>query len=69
VDEEDFKIKELGLYPVRFAEKEVRELLEKRGETFWKCREQSFVSYKKQASNGLSSVSMKLDGGQRKNDS
>ncbi|KAK0644220.1 hypothetical protein B0T16DRAFT_417343 [Cercophora newfieldiana] len=32
-------------YPLRYASDEIRNLLQKRGHTFWRCRERQFVGY------------------------
>ena len=39
-----FPINELNIYPLAFAAPEVHALLKKRGEVFWKCRTQQYVT-------------------------
>ncbi|KAK0629143.1 hypothetical protein B0T17DRAFT_524767 [Bombardia bombarda] len=43
--EEEVKIVDLDVMPLRFAEEAVRAKLERRGKTFWNCREKQLVSY------------------------
>lgn len=46
-EEEDgeIDIKKIGAVPLRYSNHEVRERLERRGKTFWKCRHKQLVSY------------------------
>ncbi|GKT50085.1 uncharacterized protein ColSpa_10266 [Colletotrichum spaethianum] len=43
----EFDIVNLPIYPARFAEKSIVEGLRRRGEMFWACRHQKYVSYVK----------------------
>ncbi|KIW17803.1 hypothetical protein PV08_04998 [Exophiala spinifera] len=42
---QSFPISELNVYPLEFAEDDIQALLKKRGEVFWRCRTQQYVSY------------------------
>ncbi|KAK7913869.1 hypothetical protein PG985_011572 [Apiospora marii] len=44
----EVRIDTLSMFPIRFASTDLRRRLEKRGETFWRCRRRQFVSYQKQ---------------------
>ncbi|RYN21546.1 hypothetical protein AA0112_g10195 [Alternaria arborescens] len=44
-EEESVEIRNLNNYPLQYADKEMRLLLEKRGRTFWSLRNRRFVSY------------------------
>jgi len=41
----EIDISSLGVVPLEYASREVRERLERRGKTFWKCRNKQLVSY------------------------
>ncbi|KAJ5291366.1 hypothetical protein N7478_000617 [Penicillium angulare] len=41
-----FPITSLNVFPLKYAAKEVLDMLQRRGETFWKCRNRRLVSYK-----------------------
>lgn len=43
--DEEVDIHKLNAYPLKYASEETRALLEKRGRTFWSCRERRLVSY------------------------
>ncbi|KAK7977186.1 hypothetical protein PG988_004676 [Apiospora saccharicola] len=43
--DEESSIDKLSKYPLRFASPRIKSCLEKRGKTFWKCRNQYLVSY------------------------
>ncbi|KAI0871174.1 AAA family ATPase [Hypoxylon argillaceum] len=43
--DDQIPIQDLSAYPLKFAKPRVAATLEKRGQTFWKCRQQKFVSY------------------------
>ncbi|KAJ8119707.1 hypothetical protein ONZ43_g3401 [Nemania bipapillata] len=45
-------IRDLEVFPIRFAPDEVVKKLRERGRTFWKCRVRSFVSYEENAIDG-----------------
>lgn len=40
-----FNIKDMTIYPIHFADESVRKALRARGQMFWKCRRQNYVSY------------------------
>ncbi|KAK0118304.1 hypothetical protein ONS95_012598 [Cadophora gregata] len=44
-DDEKVDISSLNLYPLKYASEETKELLKRRGSTFWKCRDKLLVSY------------------------
>ncbi|KAI4619722.1 hypothetical protein J4E83_005577 [Alternaria metachromatica] len=44
-EEETVAIRDLNVYPLRYASEDMRLLLEKRGKTFWSLRNRHFVSY------------------------
>ena len=39
------KISELNVFPIQFASAEIVDKCRRRGKTFWKCRNRSYVSY------------------------
>ncbi|KAK2674210.1 P-loop containing nucleoside triphosphate hydrolase [Fusarium oxysporum f. sp. vasinfectum] len=43
---EIFKISELEIFPLRYADPDIRGALESRGAMFWNCRHQKFVCYR-----------------------
>ncbi|KAK8075798.1 hypothetical protein PG997_010461 [Apiospora hydei] len=47
------KIDSLPVFPLRFADTQLRTQLEKRGETFWRCRRRQFVSHTPQNIDGI----------------
>ncbi|KAK2878123.1 hypothetical protein FQN49_001122 [Arthroderma sp. PD_2] len=49
-------ITELSVYPIRYAPKEIVELLRKRGRTFWKCRVQRLVCYQTKDQDSLENI-------------
>jgi len=55
-EEDDFEIKQLNLFPIDFADEEMRVVLEKRGQMFWKCRQAHLVSYEREDNSGLHHV-------------
>ncbi|CAN9106303.1 unnamed protein product [Alternaria alternata] len=44
-EEDSIRIRDLNIYPIRYADEEIRTLLEKRGKTFWSLRHRKFISY------------------------
>jgi len=44
-----FDVTSLEWYPLRYASQHVKDLLSKRGHTYWRCRERQFVGYAHQA--------------------
>ncbi|MCJ1268457.1 hypothetical protein MMC22_008345 [Lobaria immixta] len=57
VDEDDvFEINSLEYFPLQYGKDELREVLERRGRTFWKCRFKNFVSYQEDDHEALSSI-------------
>jgi hypothetical protein len=59
-EEESIEIKDLNIYPLQYASKEMRPLLEKRGRTFWSLRNRRFVSYTRSEDDELYAVSEQL---------
>ena len=55
-EEESVEIRNLNNYPLQYADKEMRLLLEKRGRTFWSLRNRRFVSYLRSDEDELHSV-------------
>ena len=45
-DKVETNIADLNIQPLEYVSDEVRDLLKRRGETFWSCRSRRFVSYK-----------------------
>lgn len=43
--DEEVRIAKLNIYPLKFADEEVKSLLEERGRRFWRCRYRNFVSH------------------------
>lgn len=43
--DEEIRIEELNVHPLDYAPAQVKLMLEKRGESFWRCRNQYLVSY------------------------
>jgi hypothetical protein len=41
----EFNIRDLELYPLRYATPEVKEALRKRGRMFWRCRHRNYIRY------------------------
>lgn len=52
------QINSLAVHPVRFADDEMKNRLERRGKTFWSCRRKQLVSYQVEAEEGLGAVSL-----------
>ena len=48
-----FDIKELAVYPIKFADIELQKALRARGETFWKCRRRNYVCYNSTSDDGI----------------
>jgi hypothetical protein len=44
-EEESIEITSLDVYPLKYAPKKTKELLERRGRTFWSMRQRRYVSY------------------------
>jgi hypothetical protein len=55
-EDESVEIKKLNFYPLQYADREMRSLLEKRGKTFWSIRNRRFVSYMRSEDDELYSV-------------
>jgi hypothetical protein len=56
-DEEAVSIKDLNFCPIQYAAESTRELLQKRGKTFWSLRNKRFVSYLRVNDEELNNVS------------
>lgn len=54
--EKPFKIRDLGLYPIIFAEEGLENALRTRGEMFWKCRQRNYVCYGGEWNDGIQST-------------
>ncbi|RDL37540.1 Uncharacterized protein BP5553_04973 [Venustampulla echinocandica] len=52
-----FKVTDLALYPISFAENGAEEALRERGKMFWKCRKRNYVCYSEGRDNGIQSMS------------
>ena len=59
-EEETIAIRDLNVYPLRYASEEMRSLLEKRGRTFWSLRNRRFVSYMRSEEDELYNVRVQL---------
>ena len=55
-EDEEVALDSLSMYPLHFAKPELRTRLEKRGNTFWKCRDKRLVSYEDDSHGDLGSV-------------
>jgi hypothetical protein len=53
----EIPIVNLGVFPLRFASRELREAIEQRGKIFWSCRHRKYVSYTDRTKNGDYTVS------------
>jgi hypothetical protein len=42
---EPFDVDALGWFPLRYASKQIKKLLQERGEKFWRCKDGQFVNY------------------------
>jgi len=42
---EPFDIREMELYPIKYAEVDLEDLIRARGQMFWKCRFKNYVCY------------------------
>ncbi|KAF5696351.1 AAA family ATPase [Fusarium globosum] len=49
-EQEEFKITDLPLYPVKYASHETTEALRRRGRMFWKCRSRNYVGLSQETS-------------------
>jgi len=43
--DEPFPISQLHLYPLKYADEKIKQLIEERGRKFWACRRQKYVAY------------------------
>lgn len=59
----EIPIRNLSVFPLRFASHELREFLEQRGKTFWSCRYRKYISYAKETKeeHGVSFFSKSLE--------
>jgi hypothetical protein len=57
---EPFNIRDLSIYPIRFAEKGLEDALRARGLMYWKCRQRNYVCYSEEFSVGIQSTVLAL---------
>ena len=57
-DADEFKVNCLNYFPLIFDTDGLRDLLNRRGKMFWKCREKKLISYQEEDHGILSSVSL-----------
>lgn len=48
-----FKINEMEIYPLSYAEQTMQDMIRARGEMFWKCRRQNYVCYSSRSLEGI----------------
>ena len=48
-----FNIRELAVYPISFADPDLKKALRKRGEMFWQCRQRNYVCYSGDTNDGM----------------
>lgn len=53
---ESFNVRDLMLYPIKFAESGLEDALRARGEMYWKCRQRNYVCYNGEFNDGIQST-------------
>ena len=54
--DDEVRVQDMEIFPLKFATLQLRQQLERRGRTFWSCRQKKFISYKVEKNESLISV-------------